>query len=118
MPINDHHQFAHEAVQKDLKELAAMSSLAFQSQLMDCLVECAAGRTGLFTNREEASSKPWPEAARLRQLALSLQSLSYSVGESDPLCDQFLDLCTIHGESDPGEAKLARAFLQQMKSGT
>jgi hypothetical protein len=95
-------------------------TLAFREQLVACLEECAAGRRGLFTDFEdghpEADTKlAWPEAARLRELAFALQSILSQSAESDPLCDQFLDLCSIHGESDPGEPKLARAFLAEMQ---
>jgi hypothetical protein len=34
------------------------------------------------------------------------------------LIDQFLDLCTMHGESNPGEARLAREFLREIASPT
>ena len=37
--------------------------------------------------------------------------------ERNALCDEFLDLCTIHGESHPGERKLARAFLERIERG-
>ena len=92
---------------------------AFRDQLVACLEECAAGRRGLFSDREhlaveEANERPWPEAARLRELAFALQSILAQSGESDALCDQFLDLCSIHGESDPGEQRLARAFLNEI----
>lgn len=95
---------------------------AFREQLLACLQECAAGRRGLFSDVEHLSSdaaetQPWPEAARLRELAFALQSILAQSGESDPFCDQFLDLCTIHGENDPGESKLARAFLNQIETG-
>ena len=32
-------------------------------------------------------------------------------------CDEFLDLCTMHGESHPGERKLARMFLERIERG-
>ena len=38
-------------------------------------------------------------------------------GERNGLCDEFLDLCTIHGEHDPGEARLARMFLKRIERG-
>jgi hypothetical protein len=93
---------------------------AFRDQLMACLQECAAGRCGLFSDfehltEEAASCKAWPEAARLRELAFALQAILAQSGESDLLCDQFLDLCSIHGESDPGEPRLARAFLNEIE---
>jgi hypothetical protein len=92
---------------------------AFREQLHACLEECAQGRRGLFSDREylandAAESRPWPEAARLRELAFALQSILAQSGEQDTLCDQFLDLCSIHGESDPGEPRLARAFLNEL----
>jgi hypothetical protein len=92
---------------------------AFRDQLLACLEECSAGRRGLFSDLEHVGTEsavdhPWPEAARLRELAFALQTILAQSGESDPLCDQFLDLCSIHGESDPGEPKLARAFLNEI----
>ena len=94
---------------------------AFRDQLIACLEECARGRRGLFsslavldgTDDEQA----WPEAARLRELALALQGILAQSEERDALVDEFLDLCTIHGESDPGERKLARAFLDRIERG-
>lgn len=107
---------------KDLpdKDLAPLTE-AFYAQLMACLEECAAGRRGLFSDYEPAGSAAsdtgWPEAARLRELAFALQAILAQSGESDILCEQFLDLCSIHGENDPGERRLARAFLNQIASG-
>jgi hypothetical protein len=93
--------------------------LAFREQLLACLEECTAGRQGLFSDYEHIGEtdvhRPWPEAARLRELAFALQSILAQSGEADALCDQFLDLCSIHGESDPGEPKLARAFLAEIE---
>ena len=94
----------------------------FREQLMACLEECAAGRWGLFTDFEHVSeavarSRAWPEAAKLRELAFALQGILAQAEESDPLCDQFLDLCSIHGENDPGEPRLARAFLNEIDGG-
>lgn len=95
---------------------------AFQAQLIACLEECAKGRLGLFTDREHINMDddkhgPWPEAARLRDLAFALQSILAQNEQVDPLCDQFLDLCSIHGEADPGEPRLARAFLAEIQRG-
>jgi hypothetical protein len=93
---------------------------AFREQLLACLEECASGRYGLFSdyehlNEETARHRAWPEAARLRELAFALQSILAQNDEADALCDQFLDLCSIHGEYDPGEPKLARAFLNEIE---
>src|SRR5450432_1963829 len=95
---------------------------AFREQLLACLEVCARGRLGLFTDLEYVSEEigkfgAWPEAARLRELAFALQAILAQSGEDDPLCDQFLDLCSIHGENDPGEPKLARAFLTAIEGG-
>ncbi len=59
----------------------------------------------------------WPEAARLRELAVALQDVLAQYDERNALCDEFLDLCTIHGESHRGERKLARAFLERIERG-
>lgn len=91
---------------------------AFREQLLACLDECAQGRHGLFSDREHLEGESsWPEAAQLRQLAFALQAIMAQSEESDVLCDQFLDLCSIHGESDPGEPRLARAFLSEIAGG-
>ena len=98
---------------------------AFRDQLIACLEECAQGRRGLFSdvehlgdNSTEAQGlRSWPEAARLRELAFGLQAVLSQSDSSDALCDQFLDLCSIHGESDPGEPRLARAFLTEIQKG-
>lgn len=94
---------------------------AFGNQLMACLDECARGRKGLFGDvdllGDEAGESAWPEAVRLRELALALQSLLAQQDDRNALCDEFLDLCTMHGESHPGERKLARAFLERIERG-
>ena len=94
---------------------------AFCGQLMACLDECARGRKGLFSGYEHLGSESeeffWPEAARLRELALALQAILAQQEQRNALCDEFLDLCSIHGESNPGERKLARAFLERIERG-
>ena len=88
---------------------------AFRDQLTACLEECSRGRRGLFSDTEH--NDPWPEAAQLRELAFVLQAILAQSEESDQHCDQFLDLCSIHGANDPGEARLARAFLNEIAGG-
>lgn len=93
---------------------------AFGDQLMVCLDECARGRRGLFGDVELLGGEQraaWPEAARLRDLALALQGLLAQQEDRNALADEFLDLCSIHGESNPGERKLARAFLERIERG-
>lgn len=91
-------------------------ALAFSEQLSACLEECVRGRNGLFSDLVGQESD-WPEAARLRELAVALQSLMAQQEDRNALVDEFLDLCTMHGESNPGERKLARAFLDRMERG-
>lgn len=101
----------------ELNELDPLAH-AFSEQLMACLDECARGRKGLFAEvvgDDEESS--WPEAARLRELAVALQSVFAQQEQRNGLCDEFLDLCTIHGESHPGERRLARTFLERIERG-
>ena len=97
-----------------------MLAQAFCDQLMACLDECARGRKGLFSDVEllgEDEGSVWPEAARLRELALALQGILAQQEERNALCDEFLDLCSMHGESHPGERRLARAFLERIERG-
>jgi hypothetical protein len=95
-----------------------MLSRAFSEQLLACLDECARGRRGLFSELvDDGGENSWPEAARLRELAVALQNILAQHEERNALCDEFLDLCTIHGESHPGERKLARAFLERIERG-
>lgn len=93
---------------------------AFRDQLLACLEECAHGRRGLFSEHEHLGgddARPWPEAAQLRQLAAALQPVLSQAEAREPLVDEFLDLCTIHGEYDPGEPRLAREFLKRIDRG-
>ena len=92
---------------------------AFSDQLLACLDECARGRQGLFAEPIDADEpeKSWPEAARLRELAVALQQVLAQQEQRNALCDEFLDLCTMHGESHPGERRLARAFLERIERG-
>jgi hypothetical protein len=87
-------------------------------QLLACLDECARGRHGLFAEPIDGDADhAWPQAARLRDLALALQNLLTQQGERNALCDEFLDLCGMHGESHPGERRLARIFLERIERG-
>jgi hypothetical protein len=92
---------------------------AFSEQLMACLDECARGRRGLFSEYvgEDDEETGWPEAGRLRELAVALQNVLAQFEQRSALCDEFLDLCTIHGESHPGERRLARTFLERIERG-
>jgi hypothetical protein len=95
-----------------------MLAQVFRAQLLACLEECAQGRKGLFSDLAgNAEEEGWPEAARLRELALALQGIFAQQDERNALADEFLDLCSIHGESNPGERRLARSFLARIEKG-
>jgi hypothetical protein len=104
--------------QSPTDQLEALSK-AFSNQLLACLEECAHGRRGLFSDvaltEEEQSNREWPEAARLRELAQALQNVFAQYEQRNALCDEFLELCSIHGESHPGEPRLARMFLARIE---
>jgi hypothetical protein len=103
----------------DSDQLDALSRV-FSDQLMACLEECAHGRRGLFSDVEllgDDEGRAWPEAARLRELAFALQAIASQSDTRNALCDEFLDLCTMHGESHPGEPRLARDFLARIERG-
>jgi len=102
--------------QIDPEELDGLSR-AFSQQLLALLDECARGRRGLFSESVVDEEPPWPEAARLRDLAVALQSIYAQQEQKNALADEFLDLCTIHGESHPGERRLARTFLERIERG-
>jgi hypothetical protein len=91
----------------------------FSDQLIACLEECARGRRGLFSDLaitgDDENERAWPEAAQLRELAFALQAILSQDSERNALCDEFLDLCTMHGESHPGEPRLARQFLARIE---
>ncbi|HUB50922.1 MAG TPA: hypothetical protein VL986_02060 [Terracidiphilus sp.] len=99
----------------DLDEL----SRVFAEQLLSLLDECARGRHGLFGEpvSEELDESAWPEAARLRELALALQAVFAQNEQRNALADEFLDLCSMHGEAHPGERRLARQFLERIEHG-
>jgi hypothetical protein len=94
-------------------------SHVFTVQLLACLDECARGRHGLFSElvRDEDDTSAWPAAAKLRELALALQAVFSQNDQRYALADEFLDLCSMHGESHPGERRLARMFLERIEHG-
>lgn len=108
---------------QDPIESAQLDTLSqvFSDQLQACLEECSQGRRGLFSDVEltedNEQQRSWPEAARLRELALALQNIYAQQEQRNALCDEFLDLCSIHGESHPGEPRLARLFLARIDRG-
>ena len=100
------------------EQIGALTEV-FREQLLALLEECARGRRGLFSEYEHLGGDEtgWSEAARLRELAAALQAILSQSGERNALCEEFLDLCTIHGEANPGEPRLARALLERIEKG-
>ena len=56
-------------------------------------------------------------ASECARRAIALQAIMAQQGERNALCDEFLDLCTMHGEAHPGERRLARMFLERIERG-
>ncbi len=112
--MDSYNPIESEASQSDPLEVL---SRAFSDQLMACLDESARGRKGLFSSNALDDEEVWPEAERLRELALALPDVFAQQGERNSLCDEFLDLCSMHGEFHPGERKLAREFLGRIERG-
>jgi hypothetical protein len=105
---------------RDAMEASEVDTISrvFSEQLLACLDECARGRHGLFSEAiDDDEEKSWPAAAQLRELAVALQNLLAQQGERNALSDEFLDLCTMHGDSHPGERRLARMFLERIERG-
>jgi hypothetical protein len=110
---------SNEPIESDPTQSDPLETLsrAFSDQLLACLDECARGRKGLFSSTALDDEEVWPQAERLRELALALPEIFAQQGERNALCDEFLDLCSMHGEHHPGERKLAREFLGRIERG-
>ena len=91
----------------------------FQELLLPCLEQCARGRWGLFGAYDQFPEVRvhinWPEVDRLRELAIAIRSIRAESGERYELSEQFLELCTFNRANDPGEPKLALAFLDRIR---
>ena len=94
----------------EAEQIGALTG-AFRDQLVAPLEECVRGRRGLFSAYEHLGGEEagWPEAAQLRELAAALQAILAQEGERNSLCDEFLDLCTMRGESHPAGADVPGA---------
>jgi hypothetical protein len=102
-----------------IKQLPRLE-LEFQQTLLLCLKQCERGRWGLFGAHDKYPELKvwldWPEVDRLHELAASIRAIRAESGEQNPLCEEFLALCTLHKANDPGEPKLARTFLEGIES--
>jgi hypothetical protein len=107
--------FIAEEVPHVTQELSPLVEV-FRAQLIPCLEECRTGRSGLFLDAGLVDgADSWPEATKLRELAFALQQIFSQDGDRCAIVDEFLDLCTIHGENNPGEKRLARLFLDRIE---
>lgn len=106
----------HEKIQ--MEKLAALER-EFRDLLIPCLKQCANGRWGLFGAYDKYPELRtwihWPEKERLHELASSIHAIHEEFGGIDPLCEEFLNQCTLHGANDPGEPKLAKSFLTKIQ---
>jgi hypothetical protein len=98
-------------------KLAQLES-EFQPLLLACLRECARGRWGLFGQNDRLDPEgrywAWPEATRLKSLALEIRSIRLEFGQVNELSERFLRLCSSRGAKVPGEPKLASEFLAEI----
>jgi len=106
---------------KELVHRTRMTALGaeFNSLLLACLRECASGRWGLFGQNELADPEDrfwtWPQAMRLREIALELQADGFQDEEIRSMCNKFLCLCDLRGPNIPGEPRLAAALLNEIE---
>lgn len=86
--------------------------------LRSCLRICAQGRYGLFGQNDLADPDGryfgWPEAKRLKGLALEIKSIRLESGQKNESCERFLQLCLLQGPNVPGEPRLATEFLAEI----
>jgi hypothetical protein len=90
----------------------------FEGLLLSCLGECSRSRWGLFGQNAhldpDDSYWTWPEAKRLRTLALEIQSMRSEFGDPNELCNKFLALRELKDADAPGEPKLAAKPLAEI----
>jgi len=56
----------------------------------------------------------WPEADRLKALAVEIHTMRLDFGVQNEICEKFLALCALsRGPNVPGEPKLAASFLTE-----
>jgi hypothetical protein len=102
-----------KAKEKELQELEE----EFPPLLHSCLRECARGRWGLFGQNDHPEMNLWyywPEAVRLREIAIRIQLIRTTYGVPNELCERFLALCSLRGSNALGEPRLAESFLHQL----
>ncbi|MGA7077779.1 MAG: barstar family protein [Terriglobales bacterium] len=101
--------------QSRLDELEA----EFKQSLIQVLKECAAGRWGLFGQNdhlEEGRYLSWPVAEDLRRRAKQIHIVRLEFGQPNSLVERFLHYCSLRGANVPGEPKLAKTFLDEIRT--
>ena len=92
----------------------------FRPLLLACLGERADGRYGLFGQNdvpELARYYQWDEAERLKEIALEIRAFRAEFGQPNTLAERFLHYFSLRGSNVPGEPKVAKAFLDEIRRG-
>jgi hypothetical protein len=101
------------------QRLAELES-EFRALLISCLEQCAGGRWGLFGHKKGmgvGDHLPWEEGDRVMELAREIQTLRLEFGQPSPIVERFFYYRSLRGCNVPGEPKLAKAFLDEIKKG-
>ena len=97
-------------------QLDALSRV-FSEQLLACLDECARGRTGLFSELiDEEEKNSWPEAARLRELAVALQNILAQHEERNALATSSLTCARFTARAILGSANWRVRFWRGLSA--
>jgi hypothetical protein len=92
----------------------------FRPLLLACLGECADGRYGLFGQNDSPELVPyyqWDEAERLKQMAHEIRAFRAEFGQPNALAERFLHYASLRGSNVPGEPKVAKVFLDEIRRG-
>ena len=104
--------------QIELEQLGHLEA-EFEGLLIPCLEQCARGRWGLFGAYDKFPELKryvtWLEKDRLHELARTIRMIRSKSGETNELCEEFLGTCTLTRANDPGEPRLAGAFLERIE---
>lgn len=101
------------------QERLAQLEAEFEPLLLACLHECAAGRYGLFGQHDHIDPEHrywnWPDALRAVEIAKEIQTLRAEFGDSNCFADRLLYYRSLRHSNVPGEPKLAKEFLEEIK---
>ena len=92
----------------------------FRPLLLSCLDECGNGRWGLFGQNDSAEAArylQWEDVQRLKEMAFQIRALRTEFGQPNPLVERFLHYCSLRGANIPGEPKLAKTLLDEIRRG-